>query len=469
MPGTGRDRIRIGNGAGFWGDNLDAPIRLVEKGGLDYLTLEYLAELTLSILAHQRKKDPQAGYVGDFTLTLARLIPFLKSQPNLRIVTNAGGLNSEACARETSRLLAAAGLGAVKVAWVDGDDLMSRLPGLMEAGETFSHFDTRESSDAIRPRLVSANAYLGAAPIGQALDKGARIVITGRVADASLTVGPAMHEFGWDWQDWDKLAIATAAGHLIECGAQVTGGLLSRWETVQGYAGIGYPIAELTAAGGCLITKPAGSGGKVDCDTVVEQLLYEIGNPAGYLTPDVTLDITDVELEQAGKDVVLVRGAKGHAPPATLKVSCAYENGFAAKGDLVVCGRDAVLKAEACGKIILDRVRLAGHALQRQAVEVLGTGACLPGIAIPQTGLMEVMLRVSVWDPDKRAVERFCREISPLITSGPPGITGYAGSRPRSRPVLSYWPTTVAREKVRGAVHLGLAEELSAVKAGTKP
>jgi hypothetical protein len=457
VAGNGKERIRIGNGAGFWGDNLDAPVRLVEKGALDYLTLEYLAELTLSILAHQRKRDPDAGYVGDFTKVLARLIPFLKSQPGLRIVTNAGGLNPEGCARETARLLIEAGLGDVKIAWVAGDDLMDGMTALRAGGESFRHFDNGESFDAIGPRLVSANAYLGAEPICRALDRGARIVITGRVADASLTVGPAMHEFGWGWRDWDKLAAATVAGHLIECGAQVTGGLLSRWETVPDLAGIGYPIVELTASGGCLITKPAGTGGKVDRDTVAAQLLYEIGDPASYLTPDVILDITHVELEEAGPDSVRVKGAKGRPPPETLKVSCAYENGFSAMGELVVCGRDAAAKARACGNLILDRVRLAGFDPERRLLEVVGAGACFPGVAVDESLLKEVVLRVSVWDADKRAVERFCREISPIITSGPPGVTGYAGSRPRPRPVLSYWPTTVGREKAAGVEHVDAA------------
>jgi hypothetical protein len=460
MAGTGRDRIRIGNGAGFWGDNLDAPVRLVEKGGLDYLTLEYLAELTLSILAHQRKRDPQSGYVNDFTVVLASLIPYLKSQPGLRIITNAGGLNPEACAREASRILLEAGLGKVKVAWIDGDDLMPRLPELLQAGEPFLHFDSQASSGDIQERLVSANAYLGAAPISRALDLGARIVITGRIADASLTVGPAMHEFGWDWRDWDLLAMATMAGHLIECGAQVTGGLMSRWDTVKDYANIGYPIAELNSSGGCQITKPAGTGGRVDCDGVAEQLLYEIGDPTNYLTPDVTLDISNVELEDGGKDVVKVIGAKGRPPPKTLKVSCAFTNGFAAKGDLVICGRDAVKKAEACGKMILDRVAVSGVTLEKKSVEVLGSGACLPGVIVDSSHLQEVVLRVSVWDPSQRSVDRFCRELSPIITSGPPGITGYAGSRPRSRPVLSYWPTNISRENVRGKVHVNAAEEI---------
>lgn len=454
------DSIRIGNGAGFWGDNLDAPIRLAEKGGLDFLTLEYLAELTLSILAHQKRSDPEAGYVGDFPATVARLIPILKAQPGLRIVTNAGGLNPAACARETARLLAAGGLGDVLVAWVSGDDLLPRLAELRSAGEEFRHFDTGASPSHFGG-FVSANAYMGAAPICEALDKGARIVITGRVADASLAMGPAMHAFRWQPDDWDGLSGAGVAGHLIECGAQVTGGLLSRWQTVPDLSHIGYPIAILSADGGCVITKPPGTGGVVNRETVTEQLLYEIGNPARYHTPDVTLDFTGTEVEEIGKDEVRVTGTRGVAPPATLKVSCAYENGYSAKGDLVVSGRDAAGKARACGEMILDRVGRAGFNLRRRYVEVLGAGATLPGVETPGN-LKEVVLRVSVWDKDRKAVERFCREISPVVTSGPPGISGYAGSRPKPRPVLAYWPTVVSRDHVRPVVHLRPAGEMAA-------
>ncbi len=507
MPTSGiPDSIRIGNGAGFWGDNLDAPIRLAEQGALDFLTLEYLAELTLSILAHQRRLNPEAGYVADFPATVARLIPILKAQPRLRIVTNAGGLNPAGCAREVARLLAAAGMGAEKVAWVSGDDLMPRLDELRAAGERFRHFDTGEilghfeaastagspvgsggstagssatsagsgsagysgretgpagSAGMERGGVVSANVYLGAQPICEALDRGARIVITGRVADASLTVGPAMHVFKWSWDDWDMLAAASAAGHLIECGAQVTGGLLSRWQTVPDYAHIGYPIAILDSTGRCRITKPEGTGGVVSRETVTEQLLYEIGDPARYHTPDVTLDFTGADVIEVGRDLVEVTGVKGVPPPATLKVSCAYGNGYSAKGDLVVSGRDAAGKAKATGEMILDRVGQAGFPLRRKYLEVLGSGATLPGVETKSGELKEVVLRISVWDKDKKAVERFCREISPVITSGPPGISGYAGSRPKPRPVLSYWPTVVDRDHVRPVVYVRGAEELS--------
>jgi hypothetical protein len=489
------ESIRVGNGAGFWGDNLDAPIRLAEAGALDFLTLEYLAELTLSILAHQRRRDPRAGYVPDFPDAVKRLIPVLRAQPGLRIVTNAGGLNAEGCAREVGLILAGAGLGEIRIAWIAGDDLLPRMAELKGAGERFAHFD--DASREPPAAFASANAYLGARPISDALDQGARIVITGRVADASLTLGPAVHAFGWGWEEWDKLATATLAGHLIECGAQVTGGMRTRWRGVKGYARIGYPIAELTRSGGCLITKPEGTGGTVDRETVTEQLLYEIGDPARYLTPDLILDLTGVEVADLGGDRVEVKGAKGLPPPASLKASCAFAHGYAAKGDLVVCGADAAEKARACGEILIERVRLGGFDLARTEIELLGTGAAMPGGFSPDgpyasgsasgsaggtaartaagTGPgvwagsdgaamaapLEVVLRVSAWDPRKDAIERFCREFSPLVTSGPPGITGYAGSRPKPRPVLSYWPTTVERSRVHARVEAALAAGLA--------
>lgn len=456
-----KESIRIGNGAGFWGDNLDAPIRLAEKGRLDYLTLEYLAELTLSILAHLRRKDPEAGYITDFPLTLERLLPLLKAQPNLRIVTNAGGLNPLACARECARVLCRSGAPDMRIAWVAGDDLLDRLPELKAEGESFRHFDTGETPAGPSARLVSANAYLGAEPIKRALDQDARIVITGRVADASLTLGPAMHAFGWAWDDWNRLAAASVAGHLIECGAQVTGGLYSRWQEVPNLDTIGYPIAEIRNDGHVTITKPEGTGGMVTKGTVAEQLIYEIGDPRNYHTPDVTVDFTAVTLWQDGPDRVSVHGARGKPPPSTLKVSGAFPNGFSARGDIVVCGVDAAKKARAAGELILSRLRKAGHPPAIGFIELLGSGAAFPGSPVDESLLREVVLRVTIRDPERKTVDRFCREFAPLITSGPPGLTGYAGGRPQSRPVLSYWPTTVDRNRVHPTVGVTVADHLA--------
>ena len=305
--------VRIGNGCGFWGDNLDAPIALAEKGGLDYLTLEYLAELTMSILALQQQRDPATGYAGDFLDVLERLTPFLKDKPRLKIVTNAGGMNPAACAARAEMILDKAGQADRRIAVVTGDDLMPRLDAVVAGGWPFANLDTGEPLSAVRSRVVSANAYLGSRPLVEALGLDASVVITGRVADASLTLAPAVHEFGWAWDDWDRLAAGTVAGHLIECGAQATGGLWCNWQEAGDLANVGYPIAEITADGSFLLTKPPGTGGAVNRETVAEQLLYEVGDPAAYLTPDVVADFTGVVLTECGRDVVQVDGGAGQA------------------------------------------------------------------------------------------------------------------------------------------------------------
>lgn len=450
--------VRIGNATGFWGDNLDAPRQLVERGDLDYLTLEYLAELTLSILAHQRSKNADAGYVPDFAQAVHSLIPALQAQPRLRIVTNAGGMNPTACARQISKILAAAGLGAVHVAAVAGDDLLPRIDELLVAGESFTNFDTGRSFTEVRPQIASANAYLGAAGIVAALQQDARIVITGRVADASLTVGPALFEHGWAWDDWHRLGAATVAGHLIECGAQATGGMFSGWTGQFSLDTVGYPIAEISAAGDVTITKPAGTGGAVTVETVAEQLVYEIGDPAHYLTPDVDADFSRVELQQSGPDRVSVLQAGGHPAPPRYKVSMAYRDGYMASGTLVLCGHQAARKARAAGEMILARLKSAGASPARSHIECLGTGDTLPGVWARNEDVLEVVLRVSAHDPSREVLERFVREFSPLVGTGPPGVTGYTGPRPRPYPVFAYWPTTVSREHVTPVIDVRPAD-----------
>lgn len=442
--------IRIANGAGFWGDNLDAPRRLAEAENLDYLTLEYLAELTMSILAHQKGRNPDAGYVTDFPTVIESLLPALKSQPNLKIVTNAGGMNPKFCARAISLILASAGLEDFPVAAVSGDDVFPHLDEHLAAGEAFANMETGQPLDIIRDQVVSANAYLGAAGIVEALEQGARIVITGRVADASLTVGPAIHEFGWKWDDWQNLAAASVAGHLIECGAQVTGGMYSDWDDNLSLADVGYPIAEVSADGSVVITKPEGTGGAVTVGTVSEQLIYEIGDPAHYLTPDVDVDFSRVTLEQIGENRVRVQGAAGNPAPERFKVSLAYSDGYMVSGTLVINGPHAVSKANACARMIFDRVKRAGsgYELARTNVECLGAGDSLPGILPVVEECREVVLRIAAHDPSRAAVERLSRELVPLVTSGPPGVTGYTGARSRPHPVLAYWPTTIEKSRV---------------------
>jgi hypothetical protein len=446
------DSARIGNGCGFWGDNLDAPIFLAEHGRLDYLTLEYLAELTMSILALQKQRDPQAGFASDFLDVLERLTPTLKAQPRLKIVTNAGGMNPAACAAKARAILDRVGLQDRTIATVTGDDLSPRLDQLLAEGHTLANLDTGESLTAIRSRVVSANAYLGARPIVEALRGGAAIVITGRVADASLTLGPAVHELEWSWADWDRLAAATVAGHIIECGAQATGGLWCNWEEMTDLAGVGYPVAEIAAGGVVRITKPPGSGGRVNQETVAEQLLYEVGDPAAYLTPDVVADFTSVALSETDPDVVAVHGARGRPATDSYKVSIAYRDGYQASGTLTIFGPHAPAKARRCGEIIFQRLARIGVTPEHQLIECLGAGDCVPGVVPARAEPPEVVLRVGVRDARRTVVERFTKEIAPLVTSGPPGVTGYTTGRPPVREVFAYWPALIRKEAVPAVV-----------------
>ncbi len=447
-------RVRVGNGCGFWGDSVDAPVRLAEVGRLDYLTLEYLAELTMSILALLKQRDPTAGFAHDFLDVLDRLAPTLTAQPSLKVVTNAGGMNPAACGAKARDVLAKHGLADRRVAVVSGDDLFPRLDELLAAGHTLTHLDTGEPIEKVRAKLVSANAYLGSKPIADALALGASVVVTGRVADAALTVGPLAHEFGWHWDDWDRLCAGTTAGHLIECGAQATGGLWVNADASTDLSNVGYPIADVAADGSFTLTKPANTGGAVNFETVAEQLLYEVADPARYFTPDVVADFTTPTLRETGPDAVAVTGARGKPATDTYKVSAAYRDGWTAAGTLTLFGPRAVEKAKLSGRIILDRLKSAGFGYAHSLVEVLGAGACVPGVVTAASDPPEVVLRVAVRDANKAAVERFTKEFAPLVTAGFPGTTGYTTGRPQVREVFAYWPALVAKSAVPARVEV---------------
>jgi hypothetical protein len=453
--------IRIGNGAGFWGDSLDAPRLLAEHGRLDYLTLEYLAELTLSILAHQRAKNSELGYVTDLVEVVNEISPRLAGGKYLKLITNGGGMNPLGCARAVSQVLVANGSPAIRVAVVTGDDLLPRLDRLAADGVRFAHLDSGEPLGLLRDRVVSANAYLGAEGIVAALAENAQIVLTGRVADASLVVGPAVFEFGWSWDDWTRLGAATVAGHLIECGAQATGGMYSDWTPEVDLGAIGYPIVELREDGTSVIGKPAGTGGEVSVGTVSEQLVYEIGDPRRYFTPDVVADFSHVRMTQQARDEVLVEGGTGTAAPATLKVSMAYQDGFATSGMIVVAGPGAEKKARVAAEAIRSRMGAAGYHLDGFEYECLGAGDTLPGMQLWHADSCEIVLRIAGRDSRRQAIDRLARELVPLVTSGPPGVTGYTDSRSRSRPVFAHWPTTIPRGLVVPSVKVCTALEWS--------
>jgi hypothetical protein len=449
---TSHRTIRIGNGCGFWGDSIDAPIRLAAAVELDYLTLEYLAELTMSILARQLQRDGSAGYATDFPPVLGRLATELGQRPGgmgrfPRVITNAGGMNPRACAEKAREALREAGVSR-RFGIVHGDDLMPRLDTLLAAGHALTNLDTGEPLEKVRGRVVSANAYLGARPIADALAQGAEIVVTGRVADASLTVGPAVYELGWSWQDWDRLAAATVAGHLIECGAQVTGGLRCNWRDVH-FTDIGYPYVDLGGDGSFEIASSNPDACGVNRETLSEQLLYEVGDPARYLTPDVVADFASITTADTGRCSMRVHGARGLPATDSYKVSIAYRNGFTASGTLVIAGPDAAAKAQVAGEALLGRL---DYAYERHSMELIGTGACAPGILRSEP--VEVVLRVTVYDPRKDMVERFTKEFAPLVTSGPPGVTGYTTGRPPVREVFAYWPALIAKSAITPQVEI---------------
>jgi len=437
--------LKIGNASGFWGDQPGAAARLVaDQPDLDYLTLDYLAEVSLSIMAIMRAEDPGAGYARDFVDVVKSLCPFWSAGGRTKVVTNAGGLEPEACARACVAVLRAANLEHLRVAAVAGDDVLAVLKS---AAGGFASLDTGEPLSAVAPRLVTANAYLGAGVIADALLAGADIVVTGRVADPSLTVGPCIARFGWTAADYDRLAGATVAGHLIECGTQACGGISTDWLDLADNLAIGFPVAEVSADGSCVVTKPAGSGGAVTAQTVKEQLLYEVGDPGNYLSPDATVSFLTLRVEPAGADRVRVSGATGRAPPDSYKVSATYRDGYRAHGMITIFGHDAVKKARRAGDGILHRLKREGCVFREHLVECLGTGASVRGIAsrMSDTHLVETVLRVSVAADGKEPVERFAKEIAPLVTCGPQGVTGYASGRPKVLPVFGYWPTLVPR------------------------
>ncbi len=441
--------IRIANGQGFWGDWLEAPVRLVEDGPIDYLTLDYLAEVTMSILQKQRQNDPNLGYARDFPPLMKRLAARLRER-NIRVVANAGGVNPLACAREVRRLAP-----DLKVAVVTGDDLFSRIDELIAAGEELRNLDTGAPLAEIRSRVLSANAYLGAFPLAGGLASGADVVISGRCADAALALAPMIHRFGWREDEWDRLAAGVVAGHIIECGAQCTGGnCQSDWQNIPDLANIGYPILEAEPDGSAVITKHPGTGGRVDRASVKEQLVYEIGNPACYITPDVIADFTSVRLQQADRDRVRISGARGAPRTEFLKVSLNYSAGWKATGTLVYSWPQALEKARAADRIVRERVLGLGLAFDAIETEFLGVNACHGPAAPPSADPPEVQLRIGVRGPDRAAVERFTREVAPLVLNGPPAATGYGEGRPPVREVVAYWPALVSRHHVQPKIEV---------------
>jgi len=451
--------VRVGNGQGFWGDNVDAPVELVRGGPIDYIGMDYLAEVTLSIMMRQKRKNPDLGYATDFIDFVRRVLPELKGR-GVKVLTNAGGLNPRACRKRIFELAAELGVHGVRVGVVEGDDVLPRLPELVAAGHELRNMDTGEPLAPVLDRITSANAYLGARPVCEALADGADIVLCGRVTDTALALAPLAYEFGWGEEDWDRLAAGTIAGHIIECGAQCTGGNFSRWWEVPDLWNVGYPLVEASEDGSFVVTKHPGTGGMVTVDTVSEQLLYEMGPPAEYITPDVVADFTSIRLEPAGDDRVRVYGIQGRPRTGTLKISASYLAGFKTSGQITLSGPRAVDKAKLAAEVVWKRLERAGVTFpdDQRSQELLGTGATLPGVLPAVDDPPEVVLRLGVRDADRAKVERFGKEIAPLITAGPPGVTGFAGGRPKPQEVVAYWPALLAREEVESRIEVSVEE-----------
>jgi hypothetical protein len=440
-----KNQIRIGCGAGFWGDSAEGPQQLVNSGEIDYLVLDYLAEITMSLLARARAKDPNAGYATDFPSVLAALAPKIKQQ-GVKVVTNAGGVNPQACKTAIDDKLKALGID-LKVAIVTGDDLLPRAGEFADVKEMFS-------GAAMPAKLWSMNAYLGAFPIAQALAGGADIVLTGRCVDSAVVLGALIHEFGWQADEFDKLSAGSLAGHVVECGAQATGGVSTDWDKVAAdWDRMGFPIAVCKPDGSFVVTKPANTGGRVTPETVAEQIVYEIGDPGSYLLPDVTCDWRQVRLTQVGENRVEVSGAKGRAPSNSYKVSATYQDGFRCTATMMIGGVDAVAKAEAVGAAILKRTRrmFAERGLAdylRTDIEVLGSEANW-GANARRRDTREVILKIAVHHADKNALDIFGRECIPPATAMAQGITGFSGGRPTPTPLVRLFSCLVPKSKVQ--------------------
>ncbi|MBI2422976.1 MAG: DUF1446 domain-containing protein [Candidatus Hydrogenedentes bacterium] len=444
--------IRIGCASGFWGDSNMAAPQLLASKQLDYLVFDYLAEITMSILARARAQNPEEGYALDFvSVTMRHNLAEIAKQ-GVKVVSNAGGVNPLACARAIEALVKEMGLN-LKVAAVTGDDLLPQADALRAA-------DTREmfSNEAMPAAFMSVNAYLGAFPIAQALSEGADIVITGRCVDSAVTLGPCIHEFGWTRADYHQLAGGSLAGHIIECGAQATGGLFTDWDQVEGWENIGYPIVEVDVKGEFVLTKPENTGGLVNRFTAAEQLVYEIGDPRAYILPDAVCDFSEVRIEDISKDRVRIHGARGSQPTNSLKVSATCRDGYRIGAYVSIRGRDAGPKAQKVANAAVRRSsgmfkRIGLPAFKEVSIEVLGVESGY-GPHAKTADSREVVLKIAAKHDLAEALMLFLRELTSSGTSMAPGISGMGGNRPKPSPVIRLFSFLVPRDSVTPQVTL---------------
>lgn len=451
-----KEKIRIASGQGFWGDLIDAPYNQVMEGDIDYLVMDYLAEVTMSILQKQKNKNPEFGYARDVPALMKRILPTCKEK-GIKVITNGGGVNPEGCAKAIIDVAKDLNITGLKVAVVVGDDIMDRLDDLISIGEELNNMETGEAIINVKDDLLSANVYLGAFPIVEALEKGADIVITGRTTDTGLTLAPMIYEFGWAKDNYDLMSTGTVAGHILECGGQASGGnFLGDWQSVPDMANIGFPIAEAYPNGDVIITKHESLGGLVSFETVAEQLVYEIGDPKKYITPDCIADFTSIKLEDLGNNRVKVFGITGEKETDTYKVSCSYADGYSASATLTYSWPQAITKAKAADQILRKRMEKLNLQFDEINTEFLGYNSCHGPLSkeLDEDDINEIVLKVSVRGSDLSSVNRFGKEIAPLILTGPPGVTGFAGGRPKPSEVVAYWPALLKKDVIKTEVKI---------------
>jgi hypothetical protein len=450
-----KEKIRIASGQGFWGDLIDAPYDQVTKGDIDYLVMDYLAEVTMSILQKQKNNNPEFGYARDIPKLMERILPICK-QKGIKVITNGGGVNPIGCAEAIIKVANELKITGLKIAVVVGDDIRERIDELIAEGETLNNMETGESISEVKDKLLSANVYLGAGPIVEALKKGADIVITGRTTDTGLTLAPMIYEFDWSMADYNLMSAGTVAGHILECGGQASGGnFLGDWKSIE-LTNIGFPIAEAFPNGEVIVTKHEKLGGKVSYETVAEQLVYEIGDPKKYITPDCIADFTSINLEEIGENRVKVYGITGEKETDTFKVSCSYSDGYSASASLTYSWPEALTKAKAADVILRKRLENLGLEFEEIRTEFLGYNSCHGELAKKhnEDDINELVLKVAVRSKDYKSVDRFGKEIAPLILTGPPSVTGFAGGRPKPSEVVAYWPALIKKEFIKPEVKI---------------
>ena len=451
-----KEKIRIASGQGFWGDLIDAPYHQVTKGDIDYLVMDYLAEVTMSIMQKQKNRNPNLGYALDIVDLMKKILPTVKKK-GIKVITNGGGVNPTGCADAILDVAMDLNIEKLSVAVVIGDNIIDCLDDIIAKGCNLENMETGEPISIVKDKLSSANVYFGAMPIVEALKKGADIVITGRTTDTGLTLAPMIYEFGWDSKNYDLMAAGTVAGHILECGAQSTGGnFLGDWESIENFTDIGFPIAEAYPNGEVIITKHENTGGKVSFDTIAEQLVYEIGDPKEYITPDCVADFTSIKLEDVGKDRVKVYNIKGKPETEFYKVSCSYQGGYSATGTLTYSWPQALTKAKKADRILRKRLEQLGLKFEEIRSEFVGYNATHETLAteLDEDKINEIVLRFSVRAKDRHTVNRFGQEIAPLILTGPPSVTGFAGGRPKPKDVVAYWPALIRKTMVTPKVKI---------------